>query len=99
MDEGEKLKLIEDTFTNAIEVLSVRSLYKKGYGINPAIAFKDVAKFWRSRQKFGYKGYNSFVANLPREQYHLDIAFMEGMMKDIMLQREEDKPMSRTQIR
>ena len=29
MDEGEKQKLIEDTFTNAIEVLNARSLYKR----------------------------------------------------------------------
>ena len=91
MDEAAKQKLIEDTFTNSLDVLNARSLYKKVYAINPAVAFKDVAKFWRSRQKFRYKGYNSYVANLPREQYHLDIAFLEGMMKDIILQREEDK--------
>ena len=91
-EEERKQKLIEDVLTKSIEVLNARSLYKKAYEADNSIEWKDVAKFWRSRQKFGYKGYNSYVANFPREQYHIDIAYMEGMMRDIMLQREEDKP-------
>jgi hypothetical protein len=49
-----------------------------------------VAKFWRARQKFGYKGYNSFVANLPNEQYHMDMAYMQPMMKDIMEEKDPE---------
>ena len=86
----EKQKLIADILKNSTEVENIRTLYKKAYARDNSIEWKDVQKFWRARQKFGYKGYNSYVANLPREQYHIDIAYMERMMRDIMQEKDPE---------
>jgi transposase InsO family protein len=89
-EDDPKQKLIADILKKSLEVENLRTLYKKAYAANKAIEWKDVQKFWRKRQKFGYKGYNSFVANLPRQQYHIDIAYMQGMMKDIMQEKDPE---------
>jgi len=36
------------------------------------------------------KGFNSYVANLPREQYQLDLAHIQPMMKSIMEDKDPD---------
>jgi transposase InsO family protein len=89
--EDRKQKLIGDIMKNSIEIENPRTLYRKAYAQDNSIEWKDVATFWRARQKFAYKGYNSFVANLPREQYHIDVAYMQPMMKAIMEEKDPDK--------
>ena len=95
-EEDRKQKLIGDILKKSIEIENPRTLYKKAFAEDKSIEWRDAQKFWRARQKFGYKGYKSYVANLPRQQYHMGMAYRQPMMKDIM---EEKDPTNLDQLK
>ena len=63
-------------------VSTVKGLFmkaKKDTEIGKQVTMEDVKQFWRGTaagQTKPYTGYNSYTASLPREQYHVDIAYM-----------------------
>ena len=69
--------LRDDVIHNPIT--TVKGLYAKAKKANKLVTMEDVQEFWRGQeagQIKDMKGYNSYVASLPRQQYHLDIAYI-----------------------
>jgi len=87
---ADKQAIISEVFKKSGDVDDNKSLYKKAREKDINIEWKDILEWRRKRQKQGYKGYNSYIAKLPREQYHINIAYMEGMMKDIRKEKDPD---------
>ncbi len=85
---ADKQAIIADVFKKSMDVDDNKSLYRKAREKDLSIEWKDILEFKRRKQKQGYKGYNSYIANLPREQYHIDVAYIQGMMKDIMQEKD-----------
>jgi len=63
-------------------VTTVKGLFmkaKKDKELGKLITMQDVQEFWRGTfigQIKDETGDNSYVASLPREQYHIDIAYI-----------------------
>ena len=69
--------LRDDVIHNPIT--TVKGLYAKAKKANKLVTMEDVQEFWRGQeagQIKDMKGYNSYVASLPRQQYHLDLAYI-----------------------
>ena len=61
------------------------TLYKVAKKANPLVTKEDVDKFWMGEdisQIKDMKGYNSWVGDLPREQYQVDIAYITKAKKE-----------------
>ena len=82
-----KMDVISQVPRNSMDLDDNKSLYQKARQIDNSIMWKDILEWKRRRQKSPMKGFNSYVANLPREQYQMDLAHIQPMMKSIM----EDK--------
>jgi hypothetical protein len=85
---------INDTIADAWEAtLSGKAqLYKKAREMNPEITMKTVSDWWaRNRPvKAKYRGYNSFVANYPKQEYQTDLFFLtSGADKDKLKRRSD----------
>ena len=71
--------------------LPAYKLYKKAKVERPTITLKEVQDWLKkqeSKQKKGYKFYNSFVNNAPLEEFQLDIAdmqFLKGSKKYMLV--------------
>ena len=85
-----KMDVISQAFRTSIDLDDNKSLYKKAHKLDNSIMWKDILEWKRRRQKSPMKGFNSYVANLPREQYQLDLAHMQPMMKAIMEDKDPD---------
>ena len=58
---------------------SVKQTYLEARAKDPSIKYEDVKK-WLHReveQKNQLKGYNSFIANEPKEEYQIDLFFLK----------------------
>ena len=73
-------ELRSDVLDNPVS--TIKGLFmkaKKDAEIGKFVTMEDVKKFWAGTFAGQIKpmtGYNSYVASLPREQYHVDIAYM-----------------------
>ena len=63
---ADKQAIIADVFKWSRNVDDNKSLYRKARERDISIEWKDILEFKRRKQKQGYKGYNSYIANLPR---------------------------------
>ena len=57
---------------------SIKETYLEARKKDPTITYADVQKWLHSKveQKKQLKGYNSFIANEPREEYQIDLFFI-----------------------
>ena len=59
---------------------SANSLYSQAKEQDETITLEEVRKWLRqqpNKQRKGYRGFNSYVANFPRDEYQIDIADMK----------------------
>ena len=61
----DKQAIISEVFKKSAELDDNKSLYRKAREKDLSIEWKDMLEWKRRRQKQGYKGYNSYMANLP----------------------------------
>ena len=85
---------INDTIADAWEATlrGKTQLYKKAREMNPEITVKMVSDWWARNMpdKANYRGYNSFVANYPKEEYQADLFFLtSGADKDKLKRRSD----------
>ena len=69
-------KLYKDT---KLAINSIDRLYKEARKEDNTITYKEVKEWYNKQsinQRKNYARYNSFVANLPRQQFQLDWAYM-----------------------
>jgi hypothetical protein len=83
----EKMDTISEIHKKSINLETNASLYKKAHAADNSILWKDILEWKRRRQKSPMKGYNSCIANLPREQFQMDLANIVAMMKAIMQEK------------
>ena len=79
-NKGEIAELLTTLRTSKEERITDKAtLYKVAKKANPLVTKEDVDKFWMGEdisQIKDMKGYNSWVGDLPREQYLVDIAYI-----------------------
>ena len=77
MNKAELLnKIYKDT---KLAINSIDRLYKEARKEDNTITYKEVKEWYNKQsinQRKNYARYNSFVANLPRQQFQLDWAYM-----------------------
>ena len=58
---------------------SVKQTYLEARAKDPSIKYEDVKKWLHKEveQKKQLKGYNSFIANEPKEEYQIDLFFLK----------------------
>ena len=72
---AEKDEIIAQTYHDTAGFGSVLDTYRKAHARDASITVKDVAQ-WKERyveRKKQLRGYNSFVAHKPREEYQIDL--------------------------
>ena len=85
---------INDAIANAYfeHFRGVQETYKKAREANPAVTLKNV-RDWFERavaRKTNLKGYNSFVANKPKQDFQADLFFLtSGADKDKLKRRKD----------
>jgi hypothetical protein len=85
---------INDAIANAYfeHFRGVQETYKKAREANPAVTLKNV-RDWFERavaRKTNLRGYNSFVANKPKQDYQADLFFLtSGADKDKLKRRKD----------
>ena len=60
-------------------ITTVKGLYAKAKKANKLVTMQDAQEFWRGEEAGQIKdmtGYNSYGGSLPRQQYHVDIAYI-----------------------
>ena len=83
----DKNKVIEQVYNDPLGFGSIKNTLNDARKIDSGITLQDVIK-WKERnieRKAQLKGYNSFVASKPFEEFQIDLFFMPGDDKNIML--------------
>ena len=76
-----KERIIEDVFGRYANIGSVEKTWREAREIDRRISRQDV-KNWKERNHeklTNLRGYNSYVAKKPREEYQLDLMFFENL--------------------
>ena len=85
---------INDAIANAYfeHFRGIQQTYKQARDANPAVTLKHV-RDWFERsvaRKTNLRGYNSFVANKPKQEYQADLFFLtSGADKDKLKRRKD----------
>ena len=71
---GKKDDIIEKTYNEFYG--SITNTLRDARKIDPSIKYLDVKDFTR---KTNLKGYNSYIANFPHEEYQIDLFFINDL--------------------
>ena len=76
-----KDKIIAQVYNDPLGFGSNRNTLKDAGKIDPSITLQDIIKWKESNTErtTQLKGYNSYVANAPYEQYQIDLFFMNDL--------------------
>ena len=76
-----KNKIINKTYYDPAGYGSIQQTYKDASKQDPTIKYKDVVDGFKNNinRKTQLKGYNSFIAQFPKQEYQIDLFFIQDL--------------------
>ena len=73
--KNSKNKIISKVYHDPAGFSSIKETYKDAHNKDKSITYKDVADWFKSNvsRKTQLKGYNSFIAQYPKQEYQIDL--------------------------